>query len=72
NSRMHIVAESGKEEIADLQFIRGNYMIANRIPIFSDGEVIGAFGTVFFRDTKEWMQMNSHVKSMLTKIQNYI
>ncbi|MCM3708168.1 MULTISPECIES: sigma-54 interaction domain-containing protein [Cytobacillus] len=72
NSRMHIVAESGKEEIADLQFIRGNYMIANRIPIFSDGEVIGAFGTVFFRDTKEWMQMNSHVKSMLTKIQSYI
>ncbi|UOE54753.1 sigma-54 interaction domain-containing protein [Cytobacillus oceanisediminis] len=72
NSRMHIVAESGKEEIADLQYIRGNYMIANRIPIFSDGEVIGAFGTVFFRDTKEWMQMNSHVKSMLTKIQSYI
>ncbi|MBN8200918.1 MULTISPECIES: sigma-54 interaction domain-containing protein [Bacillaceae] len=72
NSRMHIVAESGKEEIADLQYIRGNYMIANRIPIFSGGEVIGAFGTVFFRDTKEWMQMNSHVKSMLTKIQSYI
>ncbi|KON86675.1 transcriptional regulator [Sporosarcina globispora] len=72
NSRMHIVAEAGKEEIADLQYIRGNYMIANRIPIFSDGEVIGAFGTVFFRDTKEWMQMNSHVKSMLTKIQSYI
>ncbi|MDM5228790.1 sigma 54-interacting transcriptional regulator [Cytobacillus sp. NJ13] len=72
NSRMHIVAETGKEEIADLQYIRGNYMIANRIPILSDGEVIGAFGTVFFRDTKEWMQMNSHVKSMLTKIQSYI
>ncbi|GLB58579.1 sigma-54 interaction domain-containing protein [Cytobacillus sp. NCCP-133] len=72
NSRMHIVAETGKEEIADLQYIKGNYMIANRIPIVSDGKVIGAFGTVFFRDTKEWMQMNSHVKSMLTKIQSYI
>jgi transcriptional regulator with PAS, ATPase and Fis domain len=72
NSRMHIVAATGKEEIADLQYIKGNYMIANRIPIISNGEVIGAFGTVFFRDTKEWMQMNSHVKSMLTKIQSYI
>ncbi|PWW26201.1 PAS domain S-box-containing protein [Cytobacillus oceanisediminis] len=72
NSRMHIVAATGKEEIADLQYIKGNYMIANRIPIISGGEVIGAFGTVFFRDTKEWMQMNSHVKSMLTKIQSYI
>ena len=72
NSRMHIVAATGKEEIADLQYIRGNYMIANRIPIVSNNLVVGAFGTVFFRDTKEWMKMNSHVKSMLTKIQSYI
>ncbi|MFE8703356.1 sigma-54 interaction domain-containing protein [Cytobacillus sp. FJAT-54145] len=72
NSRMHIVAETGKEEIADLQYIRGNYMIANRIPIISNGEVVGAFGTVFFRDTQEWKKMNSHVKSMLAKIQTYI
>lgn len=72
NSRMHIVAATGKEEIADLQYIRGNYMIANRIPIVSNNYVVGAFGTVFFRDTKEWMKMNSHVKSMLTKIQSYI
>lgn len=72
NSRMHIVAETGKEEMADLQYIRGNYMIANRLPIWKDGEIIGAFGTVFFRDTNEWMQMNSHVKSMMAKIQNYI
>lgn len=72
NSRMHIVAETGKEEIADLQYIKGNYMIANRIPIYSNGEVIGALGTVFFRDTQAWMKMNSHVKSMLSKMQNYI
>lgn len=72
NSRMHIVAATGKEEVADLQYIKGNYMIANRIPIIMDGQVVGAFGTVFFRDTREWMKMNSHVKSMLTKIQSYI
>lgn len=72
NSRMHIVARTGKEEIADLQYIKGNYMIANRLPIFSKGEVIGAFGTVFFRDTQEWMKMNSHVKNLLSKMQSYI
>ncbi|UII55262.1 sigma 54-interacting transcriptional regulator [Cytobacillus spongiae] len=72
NTRMHIVADTGVEEIADLQYIRGNYMIANRIPIFSDGKIVGAFGTVFFRDTQEWMKMNSHVKSLLTKMQSYI
>lgn len=72
NTRMHIVAKTGKEELADLQFIKGNYMIANRVPIIKNGEVIAAFGTVFFRDTQEWMKMDSHVKSLLTRMQPYI
>lgn len=72
NTRMHIVAETGKEELADLQYIKGNYMIANRVPIIKNGEVIAAFGTVFFRDTQEWMKMDSHVKSLLTRMQPYI
>jgi PAS domain S-box-containing protein len=72
NTRMHIVAETGKEELADLQYIKGNYMIANRVPIIKNGEVIAAFGTVFFRDTQEWMKMDSHVKSLLTRMQPYL
>ena len=72
NSRMHLVAQSGKEEIADLQYIKGNYMIANRIPIFSNGKVIGALGTVIFRDTKEWNKMSSHIKSLMPQLQTYI
>lgn len=72
NSRMHIVAKTGKEEIADLQYIKGNYMIANRIPIFSEGKVVGALGTVIFRDTKEWNKMNSHIKSLMPKLQTYL
>ncbi|WP_226647144.1 sigma-54 interaction domain-containing protein [Mesobacillus subterraneus] len=72
NTRMHIVAQTGKEELADLQFIKGNYMIANRVPIIKNSEVIAAFGTVFFRDTQEWMKMDSHVKSLLTRMQPYI
>ncbi|RIW28449.1 PAS domain-containing protein [Bacillus salacetis] len=72
NTRMHIVARTGKEEIADLQYIRGNYMIANRIPIVVNGQTAGAFGSVFFRDTSEWKQMSSHVKNLLSKMQSYI
>ncbi|MCP3741083.1 sigma-54 interaction domain-containing protein [Rossellomorea sp. BNER] len=72
NTRMHLVASSGKEEVADLQYIRGNYMIANRIPIVVNNQVIGALGTVIFRDTSEWMQMSTHVKNMMSKIQSYI
>ncbi|WP_144477132.1 sigma-54-dependent Fis family transcriptional regulator [Cytobacillus oceanisediminis] len=72
NTRMHIVAKTGQEELADLQYIKGNYMIANRVPIIKNGEVVAAFGTVFFRDTQEWMKMDSHVKSLLTRMQPYI
>ena len=33
NTRLHIVAETGKAEIADLQQIRGHWMIASPIPM---------------------------------------
>ncbi|CDQ39083.1 MULTISPECIES: sigma-54 interaction domain-containing protein [Virgibacillus] len=71
NTRMHIVVQTGKEEIADLQYIRGNHMIANRIPVRSNGNVVGAVGTVLYRDTKEWMLMNSHIKDLLLEIEHY-
>ncbi|MFD2629573.1 sigma-54 interaction domain-containing protein [Oceanobacillus kapialis] len=71
NTRMHIVAKSGKEEIADLQYIRGNHMIANRIPVRSEGKVIGAVGTVLYRDTEEWLKMNSHIKDLLLELEHY-
>ncbi len=71
NTRMHIVAKTGKAEIADLQYIKGNYMIANRIPIFHENEVVAALGTVIFRDTEQWKKMNSHVKSLFSELEFY-
>jgi PAS domain S-box-containing protein len=71
NTRMHIVAETEEIENADLQYIRGNYMIANRIPLRSNGQVVGALGMVLFRDTKEWKQLNSHIKDLLSELKQY-
>ncbi len=71
NTRMHLVVESGEEEIADLQYIRGNYMIASRIPLRSEGKVVGALGMVLFRDTEEWLKMNSHIKELLLELEAY-
>jgi PAS domain S-box-containing protein len=71
NTRMHKAVLQGKVEIADLQFIRGNYMIANRIPILHEGKVIGAVGTVIFRDTEQWKKMNSHIKALLHELNFY-
>ncbi|MYL51769.1 PAS domain-containing protein [Pontibacillus yanchengensis] len=71
NTRMHLVVESGKEEMADLQYIKGNYMIANRIPLYADGQMVGAFGMVLFRDTEEWLKMNSHIRELLLELKAY-
>ncbi|WP_406945202.1 sigma-54 interaction domain-containing protein [Halobacillus sp. SY10] len=71
NTRMHIVADTGEEEMADLQQIRGDYMIAHRIPLWENGEVIGALGMVLFRDTDEWKIMNTHIKDLLLELETY-
>ncbi|MFT4414916.1 sigma-54 interaction domain-containing protein [Fredinandcohnia humi] len=72
NTRMHIVVKTGQEEIGNPHYIKGNYMIANRIPIYSNKKIVGAVGTVIFRDTKEWDKMNSHIKSLMSQLQTYI
>ncbi|SEH51264.1 PAS fold [Halobacillus karajensis] len=71
NTRMHIVVETGEEEMADLQKIRGDYMIAHRIPLWENGEIIGALGMVLFRDTDEWKIMNTHIKDLLLELETY-
>lgn len=59
NTRMHIVVKTGKREIGDVQQIKGNQMIADRVPIFRDGKIIGALGSVIFKDIVE---LDSYVK----------
>ncbi|MGI8313850.1 sigma-54 interaction domain-containing protein [Halobacillus mangrovi] len=71
NTRMHLVVESGKEEMADLQQIRGDFMVAHRIPLKSNGEIVGALGMVLFRDTDEWKVMNTHIKDLLLELETY-
>ncbi|WP_347552097.1 sigma 54-interacting transcriptional regulator [Pseudalkalibacillus hwajinpoensis] len=71
NTRMHIVARSGNVELADLQYIRGNYMVANRVPIYHNNKVVGAVGTVIFRDTEQWKQMNTNIKVLLSELEYY-
>lgn len=71
NTRMHIVAKTGKEEISDLQLLRGSYVVANRIPIFHNNVVTGAIGTVIFSDLEKWKKMNVHIKNLLTELNFY-
>ena len=53
NTRLHIVAQTGVKELMQLQEINGSMVITNRIPLIHNHEVIGAAGTIIFRDIKD-------------------
>lgn len=71
NSRMHIVAKTGKKELAALQPINGSEMIANRFPLFENGEVVGALGTVMFRNPEEWRMYQSKIQQLVDELMYY-
>ncbi|MFZ5968792.1 MAG: sigma 54-interacting transcriptional regulator [Bacillota bacterium] len=71
NTRMHIVVESGKAEVGDIQEINGNHMIATRQPIIMDGKVIGAVGKVDFKDIKDFNAMAKKVTNMQKELEYY-
>ncbi|MBT9176681.1 MAG: Phenol regulator MopR [Firmicutes bacterium] len=71
NTRMHIVLKTGVPEIADLQLIRGDYMIATRIPMMSNGEVVGAVGKVLFRKMSDLEALHDKLSKMEEQLDLY-
>ncbi|WHY78247.1 sigma 54-interacting transcriptional regulator [Neobacillus sp. WH10] len=71
NSRMHIVAQTGKKELAAIHPINGSEMIANRYPLIVDGEMVGALGTVMFRSPEEWRMYKSKIQNLVEELKYY-
>ena len=71
NTRMHTVVNSQEAEMFRPQYIRGNYMIANRIPLKSDDKIVGSVGVVLFRDMHDLSTLNSEIRHLLAEIQWY-
>ena len=71
NTRMHLVAETGRQEIADLQKINENYIIATRTPILKEGKVIGALGKVLFANVNQFTALSKRVKSLEHELKKY-
>ena len=71
NTRMHIVGQSGVPEIADIQRIKGQNMIAHRIPIVDEGKVIAVLGTVLFQDVKELASLAAMVAQLQDELMYY-
>ncbi|MUK88586.1 AAA domain-containing protein [Ornithinibacillus sp. L9] len=71
NTRMHIVAKTGKEEIQDFQPINGSVMVASRFPIVIDGEIVGAVGTVNFPDPEDLRGFKNNIQQLVNDLSYY-
>ena len=71
NSRMHIVAQTGKAEINHSQSIMGQNMVVQRIPIRKNGRVIAVFGQVMFKDIKDVRKLAQRLSILESKVQLY-
>ena len=71
NTRLHIVTKTGKPEINHTQHINGQDMVVQRIPIRCDGQIIGAFGQVIFKNIKEIKKLASQLSMLESKVKLY-
>jgi transcriptional regulator with PAS, ATPase and Fis domain len=71
NTRMHIVAQTGKPEINHSQRIRGQNMVVQRIPIRKDGKVIAVFGQVMFKDIRDVGKLASRLSMLESQVKLY-
>jgi PAS domain S-box-containing protein len=71
NTRMHIVAATGKAEIAEIQRINDRNSVVTRIPIIKDGEVIGAVGKSMFKDIKDLQTVARQINTLQHQLEYY-
>jgi transcriptional regulator with PAS, ATPase and Fis domain len=72
NTRMHIVAKTGRAEIADIHRVKGHDMIASRIPMTDEkGNVIAVVGKVIFQDVRQLQALASTVDRLKQELAYY-
>jgi PAS domain S-box-containing protein len=71
NSRLHIVVKTGQKELCDVQRIQGHDMIASRTPIIKNGKILGAVGTILFKDVKEVKDLAKKLKTLENTVDKY-
>lgn len=71
NTRMHMVAKTGKAEINQAHWIKGQNMVVQRIPIKIDGKVIAVFGQVMFKDVKDVRKLAQKLSLLESKVKLY-
>jgi len=71
NSRMHIVAQTGKPEFSNSHLIKGQKMVVHRIPIKKDGKVIAVYGQLVFKDVRDVGKLAKELSLLESKVKLY-
>jgi len=71
NTRMHIVAKTGRPEINDSHRIRGQDMVVQRIPIKKNGKIVAVFGQVMFKDVRDVRKLAEKLELIESKVELY-
>ncbi|KQU27037.1 hypothetical protein ASG65_00205 [Bacillus sp. Leaf13] len=71
NTRMHLVAKTGKQEVAELQKIKDNYIIATRSPILKQGKIVGAVGKILFKNVGQFTALSKRVSLLEIELKKY-
>ena len=72
NSRLHLVAESGKSEIGLLHQMRGVTRVVTRHPIRdSQGEVVGAIGQIMFKGPEQLQALSGELTKLKSEVAFY-
>ncbi len=71
NSRLHIVAKTGRAEINHIQQIKGLNIVVQRIPVKRAGDVIAVFGLVLFSDLREITKLAKKIGHLESKVELY-
>lgn len=72
NTRLHQVIATGEPEYSEVQMIRGNKMIASRMPIIQNGKVVGAVGKAIFKDIEDLYTLFNKVQKNHGKISIFV
>ena len=70
-SRMHIVAKTGQAELNQAQWINGQNMVVQRIPIRKDDQVVAVYGQVMFKNAREVGDLAARLSLLQSKVEMY-
>ncbi len=71
NSRLHLIAKSGKEEIGKLQKINGEPRLVSRIPVMYKNNVYGAIGKIMMKNERDIDELLKELKVLQHEVKRY-